>query len=135
LPTDYVSLFWNYDGDTFSGFEITVAPDGTSYAQAGFGGVHLAAIYPTLTLGTWTHLTAVFRPGVELRIYVNGVTTGAASTLADGGSLAGLTVAPDDHDMRFGADNMDSVWTGGIDDVRVFSRALSDSEIIQIAAQ
>jgi hypothetical protein len=135
IPTNYISLFWNYDGGSLTGFEITMAPDGSAYAQAGFGSGNINAQFPTLPTHTWVHLAAVFTPNVELRIYLNGATTGASSTLNDGGSIAGLTVAPDDHDARFGADDPDSTWTGGIDDVRMFSRALSATEIATLAAQ
>jgi hypothetical protein len=59
----------------------------------------------------------------------------APTTLVDGGSLAGLTVAANDLDARLGADDSDSVWQGGIDDVRIFSRALTPEEISVLAAK
>jgi hypothetical protein len=135
-PTNYASLFWNYDGETLAGFEITTSPEGLTYAQAGFGGQNTQAYFSSLPVGVWVHLAATFTPGVELRIFLNGASVGVATTLAsDGGSLAGLSVAPDDHDARFGADDPDSTWTGGVDDVRVFSRVLTDLELQTLASQ
>jgi hypothetical protein len=135
-PINYTSLFWNYDGDTLVGFEITTSPDGLTYAQVGFGGENTQVYFSSLPLGVWVHLAATFTPGVELRIFLNGANVGVTTTLAsDGGSLAGLSVAADDHDVRFGADDPDSTWTGGVDDVRVFSRVLTDLELQTLASQ
>lgn len=75
----------------------------------------------SLPINSWTHLAATF-DGASLRLYVNGtlVTTFAAS-----GSLASTT-----NPLRIGGN---SIWgeyfRGLIDDVRIYNRALSATEI------
>src|SRR5438874_8400922 len=74
-----------------------------------------------LALNTWTHLAGTY-DGATLRFYVNGAqVTSRALT----GSIVSST-AP----LRIGGN---SVWgeyfTGAIDDVRVYNRALSATEI------
>ena len=74
-----------------------------------------------LTLNTWTHLAATF-DGAALRLYINGQLN--ASTSISGN----LNTSP--WPLRIGGD---AVWgeyfEGTIDEVRVYSRALSQSEI------
>jgi hypothetical protein len=131
VPNGFTSLFWNFSAP--SGFEITAAPIGL-YAQLGNGMVAFAANFPTPPLATWQHLCAVFEPGVRLEVYVNGVSV-ATTTTVDGGPLPNQGAAPDDvHEMRFGANYSFTTWSGGIDDVRVFSRALTPAEIKTLAA-
>jgi hypothetical protein len=72
-------------------------------------------------LNTWTHLAATY-DGANLRLYVNGVQVGS---LAQTGSM--LVSA---RTLRIGGN---SVWgeyfNGLIDDVRIYNRALSATEI------
>lgn len=129
-PTNYTSLFWNYDGNNLLGFEITLAPDNSLYANIGFGNAMTEAQFPTPVSGTWMHLAIVYEPGIRLESYFNGQSFDKATTLStDGGALPQVGVSPDDHEIRFGADDPDSTWRGGIDDIRVFTRALTPAEI------
>jgi len=69
----------------------------------------------------WTHL-AVTYDGATLRLYVNGA---QASSKAVTGTIATSTGA-----LRIGGNNIWSEWfTGQIDEIRMYSRALSASEI------
>ncbi len=130
-PASFTSLFWNFSG--LSGFEIT-ASDTELYAQLGTGTAAIVTNFPTPPLATWQHLCAVFEPGVRLEVYVNGVSAAATTTL-DGGPLPNQGAAPENaHEMRFGANYTFTTWSGGIDDVRVFSRALTPAEIKTLAA-
>lgn len=74
-----------------------------------------------LAVNTWTHLTGTY-DGTNLRIYVNGV---LASTKMIGGSLPTSTGM-----LRIGGN---VVWgeyfSGLIDEVRIYNRALSATEI------
>jgi len=74
-----------------------------------------------LALGTWTHLAATYN-GSALTLYVNGAATASA---AASGSIATNTGA-----LRIGGN---SIWgeyfNGLIDEVRVYSRALTATEI------
>jgi hypothetical protein len=74
-----------------------------------------------LTLNTWAHLTATY-DGATLRLYVNG--TQVASS-AVSGAMATTTGS-----LRIGGNTVWSEWfKGTIDDVRIYNRALSTSEI------
>ena len=74
-----------------------------------------------LPVNTWTNL-AVTYDGANLRMYVNGVQTG---TVAATGSMANSTLP-----LRIGGN---AIWgeyfAGRIDEVRVFNRALSATEV------
>jgi hypothetical protein len=74
-----------------------------------------------LAVNTWTHLAATY-DGANLRLYVNGV---QASSKADTGNLPNSTGA-----LRIGGNSVWSEWFAGqIDEVRVYTRALTAAEI------
>ncbi|HSC92403.1 MAG TPA: LamG-like jellyroll fold domain-containing protein [Gaiellaceae bacterium] len=74
-----------------------------------------------LALNTWTHLALTF-DGSALRLYVNGA---AAATALRGGAMATSTGA-----LRIGGNTIWSEWfSGRIDEVRVYNRALTQTEI------
>ncbi|MDD4872457.1 MAG: PKD domain-containing protein [Kiritimatiellae bacterium] len=81
-----------------------------------------------LPLGAWKHLSGVF-DGSVLSIYVDGV-------LKDSSSFPGglkQTTSP----LNIGCDynNPGSFFNGGIDEVRIYNRALSSNEINQLYVQ
>ena len=72
-------------------------------------------------VGSWTHLATSW-DGTTLRLYVNGV---QAATRAVSGTLRTST-----GELRIGGNAVWSEWFAGrIDDVRLYSRALSVAEI------
>jgi chitodextrinase len=74
-----------------------------------------------LPLNTWTHLAATY-DGSALRLYVNGT---QVASLAQGGSILTSTGA-----LRIGGNNIWSEWfSGQIDEVRIYNRALGQTEI------
>ena len=78
------------------------------------------------TLNTWTHVAATFDPNTELAtLYVNGVNVDSA----------GLSYDASDYPIVIG-DNPSGQFTeyfqGIIDEVRVYNRALSSSEIASV---
>src|SRR5207244_13011036 len=85
------------------------------------GGVDQTAAGGTVPLNSWTHL-AVTYDGATLRLYVNGIQTAAQAVT---GSLLSST-AP----LRIGGDApWGEYFSGTIDEVRVYNRALSAAEI------
>jgi hypothetical protein len=74
-----------------------------------------------LTLNTWTHLAGTF-DGSRLRLYVNGSLV--ATKNATRSSMT-TTTGP----LRIGGDFTKEYFTGQIDEVRVYNRALSQTEI------
>ena len=81
-------------------------------------------------VGQWTHLMGVLSEDKQLRLYVNG-------QLVDEGEAAGLLTADPDQPLRIGVDEDTAVgtyrqpfgFTGIIDDVRVYHRALGVKEV------
>ena len=71
---------------------------------------------PVLPLNTWSHLAATY-DGANLKLYVNGVqAASAAQTGAIGASSQPLSIGTN--------------WVGMIDEMRIYNRALSASEIL-----
>jgi hypothetical protein len=76
-----------------------------------------------LPTGTWTHL-AVTYDGAAIRLYVNGVSVAVAARTGD---LATTT-----NSLQIGGDSIyGQYFKGLIDEVRVYDRALSQTEIQQ----
>jgi len=78
-----------------------------------------------LSTGTWTHIAGTY-DGSVVKVYVNGLLDGSA---------AGTAAIPTNNlPLRIGADqNGGSVFNGLIDEVEIFNRALSASEIAAIS--
>src|SRR6185503_13319193 len=73
-----------------------------------------------LAVNTWTHLAATF-DGATVRLFVNGV---QVATQAQTGALATKTGT-----LQIGGDSYGEYFAGRIDDVRIYNRALSPTEI------
>jgi concanavalin A-like lectin/glucanase superfamily protein/Big-like domain-containing protein len=95
----------------------TNAPSGHVY----IGGDRSARGTSQIGLGTWTHLAATF-DGAVVRMYVNGVQVGTRSIT---GSITTSTGA-----LRLGGNTIWGEWFDGlVDEVRIYNRALSTTEI------
>jgi len=116
------------DGDSFSGLEFSVHVGGQVVASPPVGPAN------TPWDGSW-HLVAGTYDGAHVRLYVDGVQLGSGTPASGNiqyGSQTGI----------FGADGFtgNSGWCtqrdfeGGIDEMQVYSRALSTSEIASLAA-
>ena len=87
------------------------------------GGERNAVGSAALPLNAWSHLATTF-DGSVVRLFVNGVQAGS---LPFSGSMAASTGA-----LRLGGNGVWGEWFAGlIDEVRVYNRALSASEIQQ----
>jgi hypothetical protein len=75
-----------------------------------------------LPVNTWTYLTGTF-DGTTMRLYVNGNLVGTLETSAP--------IDVTDGVLRIGADHSwpGEAFPGAIDEVRIYNRALSQSEI------
>jgi hypothetical protein len=78
----------------------------------------------TLSVDTWYHIALVVTDGSTIELFIDGVSEGAP----DSGTWH---ASPYDGsaEFRVGGYNGGNTWDGLIDDVRVWSRALSSSEI------
>jgi pimeloyl-ACP methyl ester carboxylesterase len=82
-----------------------------------------SSMYPT---GVWYHVAAT-RHGTQILLYINGVLSAQ--------DTATLNLSyPSNYDLRIGmkGNPLHDWWAGEIDDVRVYNRALSASEIQQL---
>ena len=90
-------------------------------AAMSIGGVWPAAKFATLSGNTWYHLTATF-DGTALKAYTNGV-------LSTSTAVAGVPDA-ETGTLKFGRHSTAAqFFAGTVDDVRVYSRALTLDEI------
>ncbi|MFJ5646131.1 LamG domain-containing protein [Streptomyces sp. NPDC093223] len=81
-------------------------------------------------LNQWQHLTAVVDAGArQIRLYVNGVLQGAANDVNRWSAEGPFSVGRGLWDGQ-----ASDAWHGGIDDVRVYTRALGASEARYLAA-
>ncbi|MDP6716860.1 MAG: hypothetical protein QF368_19835, partial [SAR202 cluster bacterium] len=75
-----------------------------------------------LQLNRWTHLAQTW-DGETLRVYADGVLLGAGATLG-----VSYQPVPDDASLDIGK-HIETTFSGLIDEVRIYDRALSDEEI------
>jgi hypothetical protein len=91
---------------------IWIRQGGSSYSTVGTA---------QLPVNTWTHLAATY-DGANLKLYVNGTEVGSSART---GSINTSTGA-----LRIGGNSVWSEWFNGlIDEVRVYSHALTQAEI------
>jgi hypothetical protein len=114
---DMAYALYANDGAPFPGGNAAPA----SYVNIGGAHVSLTAAQ-ALPPGTWTHVAATY-DGATLRLYVNGVLASSRPRTGEVGVSGGA--------LRIGGNN---AWTGEffaglIDDVRVYNRALTATEI------
>ena len=79
-----------------------------------------------LPINTWTHLAVTYN-GSTLTLYRNGVAV-ATSTVSG-------TLSPTTGTLQIGASQFGEYFKGLIDEVRIYNRALSDTEIQTIYQQ
>jgi len=137
LNTEIASSLWNFvtqgDASTFVDFHIRYEfNSGTRrlrFDRTRRGSVTTNAFY-NITLGTtnWTHIVMTY-DGTTIKGYVNGNFVASATASGNG-------VSNTEDNFGIGADTATFVATGGslfasatIDEVAVFSKALSDREI------
>ena len=111
----------NWDG-------YTLYDDG-GYLAFFVGGLHYAGFSPPLNVGQWYNVVGTY-DGSTIKLYVNGA---VSATSADTGGDACASGAPLLLGERGnGSSGYDALFNGRLDDVRVYDRALSTSEIEQL---
>jgi hypothetical protein len=86
-------------------------------------GLKIATGVTTIQLNTWYHI-ALTHDGMNLRVYVNGSQDSAVDAVGD--------IVPTPSSVGIGGDDFGEFTEGIIDEAQIFSRALSDSEIVSI---
>jgi uncharacterized repeat protein (TIGR01451 family) len=116
----------------FHNYQLAIGSDNSVVFWLGDGvSLYSATSSAQLSPNIWHHVAAVYN-GTQMLIYVNGVLSGSATIGSH--TLFASGEAP----LRIGAarelGSVGAVFDGAIDDVRVFDRALSASEIGAIVA-
>ena len=79
--------------------------------------------------GQWYHVAAVYEHNLRMSLYINGVLDSDSETAGD--------INISEHDVCIGCNfgDPDSLreWDGWVDDVRIYSRALSQAELLYLA--
>ncbi len=125
--TNVSAFYFKKESDTDStapnklALEIYAADNGSSTQFRSAGTT-------TVTTGTWYHACGVYTGSVA-RIYVNGSQEGSDTTITSSFAATGHTIIG----AAFWAARLDYV-NGTLDDVRVYNRALSATEISALAA-
>jgi hypothetical protein len=102
---------------------------GVCMESAGSTGANESVCGPTLNMGTWFHAAGRW-DGAKKAIFIDGVKLG---------ELPSTVSMMDNSDLVIGSDeNTGStayMWHGKVDELELYDRALSDSEIAELAAQ
>ncbi len=111
-----------------SGYGLSVRSDGDLVARIFAPGAadFTHEVATAISEGTWTHIAWTY-DGSDSRLYVNG---GVPDTLAHTG-----TIGANDNPMEIGRRLTDSGYAysdGAVDELEIFDRALSDTEILDI---
>lgn len=120
-----------------SGFILGMQADGkpvfkSASTDTGDGGGtwHVAAAGSPLTVGQWAHLTGVYdQSAAQMRLYVGGELAATASNAAPLASGGAFQIGRSFYNQGF----LD-YWPGSIDDVTVFSQALTGTQAQQLVA-
>lgn len=107
---------------------------GLGYA-GGVGDIPGSSTSPDVNDGNWHHVLAITEAGVSARLWVDGsliATSANPANIADNGAgvlyLGGNPQGnPDDTDV-----NQYRPWNGGLDDIALWNRPLTDAEIREI---
>jgi hypothetical protein len=94
--------------------------------KAGGSTATLVADSGSITAGTWTHGVAVYNGGT-MKLYLNGTEVGAMTK-------SGLLDVDDSVDIYIGNNPVDNKpFDGSVDEVRIYDRALTETEIQMLA--
>lgn len=98
----------------------TISGDGFSKPDTSF------FTFASVPEGVWTHVAASYN-GASVGYYVNGVLVHDAPASGPGGPIS-----DDLRNTQLGWDSCGSYWTGGIDDLAVWSVALNGTEVMDL---
>ncbi|WP_433379310.1 LamG domain-containing protein [Actinoplanes sp. CA-142083] len=125
------------DGNQVSAFKVRARSDGR-WGFVMFAGDVVddgtkrdEAVGDAIQLGQWTHLVAVYDAGAhQIQLYVNGVLAGSAAHTQTWNATGGFQIG-----RAKWAGGPVEYFTGAIDDVAAYSRALFASEIQAMAGR
>ena len=123
FPTGSLTSWRSVVDKTVDGYYLMASTDQSNRPGVGgtwTGGNQNVAAPTVLTINTWTHLAATF-DGATVRLFVNGV------QVASQAQTTPLATTP--GTLQMGANSYGEFFAGRIDEVRIYNRALSATEI------
>jgi len=104
--------------------------NGTIYVNAAIGGTNYQVNYTfAYTPNTWYHICGIINSGFVTQLYINGILVGVSS------SIIPITINLTPSTMMWiGRSATGNAFKGYIDDVRIYNKALSASEVYQLYA-
>ncbi len=123
----------NPAGGGYAGYAISTSPTAWGFGMCTGGTCYGANSTTAPVVGSWVHVVAVFTSGT-LKIYVNGALEGTAAGPA--------AVQDRGEPLVFGRTNFcgqysgdyDALFNGMIDDIRMYNRELTSSEVSTLYA-
>jgi hypothetical protein len=115
---------------------LNIRTNGHVRAGGFFGGCANSAFWKffdstgTVPTNTWTHVASTYN-GSKLTIYIDGVASGSLNVTG--------TTCSNDEPLAVGAKNapakglLEAFWDGQLDDVRVYNKALTATQIANLA--
>jgi hypothetical protein len=119
------------DGETFFGFN---ANDGSQLGMWVYGGgTYIGRMaFAGISMKTWSHVVGVYDGGTtasSIKLYINGARADDTNSITGGFAAINNGAAS----MKIGRDSDTGYYfPGRIDDVRVYDRALSATEVKQL---
>lgn len=123
---DDFRFIWNIASSASDGLGLAVDQDVISLYDDTAGN-DIRKINTTISSTEWTHIVVLLDSG-NLVLYVNGEKSGKANQSA-------IKTAPFSIGSRFAGDTSDGPFNGNIDDLRLYDRVISESEIKAIYQQ
>jgi len=121
----YVWQSWGDESD-WGAFEMTQYSDGRVFWGVRLQSASSVQRETTTAINEWTYLVGTFQVGNYIKIYKDGVLVSSASTGAS-------PIKTNAHPVRIGGLVLPGYYfNGSIDDVRIYNRALSASEILEL---
>ncbi len=116
--------------DNINALASDISADGTY--NAGVTATSASTDTGTLEPGTWQHIAMTYKAGKFIRLYINGVMKGEADASAVNKLFDNNVPLIIGNDFQIGGQHragQPREFTGKIDEVVIFNRALSDAEI------
>lgn len=138
-PANQISIaFWMNPSNVSNGYQHIVFKQGpvvTSYGvwlngdhvymEDNDNSVRSLTSNAALSVGQW-HYIAVTYDGTTQKLYIDGA-------LDNSQSLPGITLTYQNSPVKIGAGDYNNPFSGKIDDLRIYNRALSDNEVTDLA--
>jgi subtilisin-like proprotein convertase family protein len=125
-------IFTKTDGST-AGYQVSLFSDGTlilSVANGVGGSTAYKTTSPIITTGTWQHVAATYdgnaAAGQRIKLFVNGASVPTVVIADDGGTPVNNAVSTK---IGIYGDLTNGPFSGLIDEVQVYNRALTQPEI------